>query len=52
MGKATLVNLLGKAESIDFAYSLKNKIVNKIKKYGTKSNDLLQSLEYIIHREY
>ena len=52
MGKATLVNLLGKAESIDFAYSLKNKIINKVKKYGTKSNDLLQSLEYIIHREY
>ena len=52
MGKATLINLLGDAKSINFAHSLKNKIVNKIKKYGSKSNDLLQSLEYIIHREY
>jgi len=36
---------------LEFAYSLKNKLVNKIKKYGTKSRDLLESLEYIIHRE-
>jgi len=50
-GKATLVNLLGYNNLLEFAYSLKNKLVNKIKKYGTKSRDLLESLEYIIHRE-
>ena len=50
-GKATLVNLLGYNNLLKFAYSLKNKLVNKIKKYGTKSRDLLESLEYIIHRE-
>ena len=50
-GKATLINLLGYSNALEFAYSLKNKIVNKIKKYGTKSRDLLESLEYIIHRE-
>ena len=50
-GKATLINLMGYNNSLEFAYSLKNKIVNKIKKYGTKSHDLLESLEYIIHRE-
>ena len=50
-GKATLINLLGYNNALEFAYSLKNKIVNKIKKYGTKSRDLLESLEYIIHRE-
>ena len=50
-GKATLVNLLGYNNLLEFAYSLKNKLVNKIKKYGTKSHDLLESLEYIIHRE-
>ena len=27
------------------------RLLNKIKKYGTKSRDLLESLEYIIHRE-
>ena len=50
-GKATLINMLGYHNSLKFAYSLKNKLVNKIKKYGTKSRDLLESLEYIIHRE-
>ena len=50
-GKATLINLLGYNNVMEFAYFLKNKIVNKIKKYGTKSCDLLESLEYIIHRE-
>jgi len=50
-GKATLINLLGYNNSLEFAHSLKNKIVNKIKKYGTKSRDLLESIEYIIHRE-
>ena len=50
-GKATLINLLGYNNSLEFAYSLKNELVNKIKKYGTKSRDLLESLEYIIHRE-
>ena len=50
-GKATLVNLLGYNNLLKFTYSLKKKIVKKIKKYGTKSRDLLESLEYIIHRE-
>ena len=50
-GKATLISLLGYNNSLEFAHSLKNKLVNKIKKYGTKSRDLLESLEYIIHRE-
>ena len=50
-GKATLINLLGYNNALKFAYSLKSKIVNKIKKYGKKSCDLLESLEYIIHRE-
>ena len=43
--------MLGYNKALEFAYSLKNKIIKKIKKYGTKSNNLLDSLEYIIHRE-
>jgi len=50
-GKATLINLLGYNNSLEFAESLKNKLVNKIKKYGRKSRDLLESLEYIVQRE-
>jgi len=43
--------LLGYNNLLEFSYSLKNKLVNKIKKYGTKSRDLLESLEYIVQRE-
>ena len=50
-GKATLINLLGYNNSLEFAESLKNKLVNKIKKYGRKTCDLLESLEYIVQRE-
>ena len=51
-GKATLVNLLGYEETINFAKNLKKKIDQKIKKYGTKANDLLSSIEFIVKREF
>ena len=50
-GKATLIKAMGYNETLIFADSLKNKLINKIKKYGTKSRDLLESLDYIIQRE-
>ena len=49
-GKATLINLIGYDKSIEFAYNLKNKIISKLKKYGKKSKNLIQSLEIIIDR--
>ena len=51
-GKATLVNLLGYEKTINFAQNLKKKIDQKIKKYGTKANDLLKSVEFILKREF
>ena len=51
-GKQTLVNLIGYHETIKFAENLKKKIINKIKKYGIKGNDLLQSVEFILTREF
>ena len=51
-GKATLVNLLGYKETINFAKNLKKKIDQKIKKYGTKANDLLDSVEFILERKF
>jgi len=47
-GKPTLVNLLGYTETLSFANNLKNKISKKIKNYGNKSQDLLQSVEFIL----
>ena len=49
--KATLVNLLGYEETINFAKNLKKKIDQKIKKYGTKANDLLDSVKFILKRK-
>jgi farnesyl diphosphate synthase len=47
-GKPTLVNLLGYTETLSFANNLKNKISEKIKNYGNRSQDLLQSVEFIL----
>ena len=51
-GKATLVNLLGYKKTLNFANDLKNKINKKIKNYGIKSQDLLQSVEFILDRKF
>ena len=51
-GKPTLVNLLGYKETLYFANNLKNKINKKIKNYGIKSYDLLQSVEFILDRKF
>ena len=51
-GKATLVNLLGHDETLNFAKKLKKKLDKQIKKYGSKGNDLLQSVEFILDREF
>jgi len=51
-GKATLVNLLGYEKTISFAKKLKKKLDLQIKKFGSKSNDLLDSVEFIMEREF
>ena len=51
-GKATLVNLLGYIETINFAKNLKKKIDQKIIKYGTKASDLLDSVQFILERKF
>ena len=51
-GKATLINLLGYKETINFAKKLKKKIDQQIKKYGTKADNLLDSVEFILKRKF
>ena len=51
-GKATLVNLLGYEETMNFAINLKKKIDQQIKKYGNKANDLSDSVEFILKRKF
>ena len=49
-GKATLISLLGHQNTIKYANRLIFKINNKIKKYGSKSKNLSETLDYILNR--
>jgi len=50
-GKATLISLLGYKNTIKYANELIYKINKKLKKYGSKSKDLSETLEYILNRK-
>jgi farnesyl diphosphate synthase len=49
-GKATLISLLGHKNTIKYANKLILKINNKLKKYGSQSKNLSETLEYILNR--
>jgi len=49
-GKATLISLLGHKNTIKYANKLIFNISNKLKKYGSKSKDLSETLNYILNR--
>ena len=51
MGKSTLLNSAGKDYVNSYAQNLKKKIINKLKKHGNNSNDLIQSVEFILNRK-
>jgi farnesyl diphosphate synthase len=49
-GKATLISLLGQKNTIKYANRLIYKINKKLKKYGSKSKNLSETLNYILNR--
>ena len=49
-GKATLISLLGYKNTINYANNLILKINNKVKKYGPRSHNLSETLNYILNR--
>ena len=49
-GKATLISLLGHENTIKYAEKLILKIDTKLKRYGSKSKNLSETLRYILHR--
>ena len=51
-GKSTLIKLLGYGKTLDFALSKKNIIINKLRKYGFRSNDLINTVNFILNRSY
>ncbi|WP_075522668.1 polyprenyl synthetase family protein [Candidatus Pelagibacter communis] len=50
-GKATLISLLGHKNSIKYSNNLIKRLKNKINKYGPKSNDLINTLNFILNRK-
>ena len=49
-GKATLISLLGYKNTIKYADNLILKINSKLKRYGSKSRNLSETLNYILNR--
>ena len=49
-GKATLISLLGYKNTIKYADNLILKINGKLKRYGSKSRNLSETLNYILNR--
>ena len=48
-GKATLISLLGYKNSIKYANQIKLKLVKKLKKYGSRSNNINETLDYVLN---
>jgi len=50
-GKATLISLLGYENAIKYSGKIKSKIIYDLKKYGTNSNNINETLSYILTRK-
>ena len=50
-GKATLINLLGYNNAVKYCNNLVINITGKLKKYGSNSKKIKQTLEYILNRD-
>ena len=49
-GKATLISLLGYQNTIIYGEKIKSKMINNLKKYGSKSKNVNETLNYILKR--
>ena len=50
-GKATLISLLGYENAIKYSEKIKSKIIQDLKKYSLSSNDIKETLNYILTRK-
>ena len=51
-GKSTLLNLMGEKKAYLYALNLKKKILLKLKKHGKKANNLTNTIEFILGRNF
>ncbi len=51
-GKSTLINLMGLEKANNYANNLKKKILLKLRKHGKKADDLSNTIEFILGRNF
>ncbi len=51
-GKSTLIKLFGYEKTLEFALDRKKTIINKLKKYGKKSDKLIEVSDFILNRSF
>jgi farnesyl diphosphate synthase len=51
-GKSTIISLIGYEKANSFALQLKKNILSKLKKHGKKPNDLINTVEFILDRNF
>jgi len=51
-GKSTLLNLIGEKKAYLYAFNLKKKILRKLEKHGRKAQDLINTIEFILGRNF
>ena len=51
-GKSTIISSIGYEKANFFALQLKKNILSKLKKHGRKANDLINTVEFILERNF
>ena len=51
-GKSTLISLIGYQKANSYALQLKRNILSKLKKHGKKANNLINTVEFILERNF
>ena len=51
-GKSTLISLIGYEKANSYAQKLKKNILSKLKKHGKKAQDLINTVEFILERNF
>jgi farnesyl diphosphate synthase len=51
-GKSTLISLIGYEKSNSFALKIKKNILSKLRKHGKKASDLINTIEFILERNF
>ena len=51
-GKKTLLSLMGEKKAYSYAYNLKKKILRNLEKHGKKASKLVNTIEFILERQF